>query len=63
VKTTWKDHIDYKDLCEALSLLESTGHYFNNRMKEAEGRKKVIEIQYQLIGLPEVCYFSFSKIY
>lgn len=50
LKHTWPDHVDYKNISNALSQITTTALYVNEKQKEAENIQKVLNIQSTLTG-------------
>jgi hypothetical protein len=53
-KKTWKTHRDYEALGAALLEMKKTAQYVNDKAKEADKTKKLIQIESSLIGLKKL---------
>jgi hypothetical protein len=61
-KNTWDTHPDYADLTRALTKISGVTEYVNNKKKEAESTRKLIEIQHQLIGSPDTVVAEYRRV-
>lgn len=53
VAETWEEHPDAQNLKKALQKIEEITQYVNNKKREAESTRKLVEIQTQLTGCPD----------
>jgi len=45
LENTWPEHVDYESIEAALDKIEKASEYVNNKKKEAEATRKLVEIQ------------------
>jgi len=50
VKDTEEEHLDFKDLCEALKKVTSVAELLNERRRAAENLSSVLKVQHNLVG-------------
>lgn len=51
LKFTWKTHVDYEPLTEALQHMISTANYINDKIKDYDKNQRLIEIRESIIGM------------
>ena len=57
VKSTWLDHVDHTDICEASVMINDITQRINKKKKEIESKDRVIQIQESLTGKVPVCHY------
>jgi hypothetical protein len=53
VAETWPEHPDAENLNKALRKMDEITQYVNNKRKEAESSRKLVELQNELTGSPD----------
>jgi len=61
MNNTWPSHGDYETIKLAMKKIEQVNEYVNNKKKEAESSRKLIEIQQKLVGCTENMVVEFRK--